>query len=143
MDKKPLEFTFDDLPPMIGPIKKTNSHLNFMVDDTIDQLGIREFADFYLDYDGFYTLLELNDFKFSNYLEEDQHDQIDLLAQYFNHKKEYDKSIKLITCKYDWFINIHSSNENYEQCAITLEGKKRFLSGLDKINNDFNTSYGK
>jgi len=133
----------EDLPPLIGPIKKTNK-INFkqLGFEDIDELNIKHFEEFYLDYDGFYSLLELNNFDFSEYLEEIQHNQITQLAEYFKEKKEFEKSIKILTLKYDWLINIYTSEELYEKCAETLNDKNNFLDGIKEINLKHNTNYG-
>lgn len=134
---------FDELPPLIGPIKKSNKidfkKLGF---SEIDELNIEHFEEFYLDYDGFYALLELNNFDFNEFLEEIQHGQITLLAKYFQEKKELEKSIKLLSRKYDWLIEIYTSEELYEKCAEMLTAKKNFLEEIENINKKHNTQYG-
>lgn len=134
---------FDELPPLIGPIKKSNKiNFNKLGFSDIDELNIEHFEEFYLDYDGFYALLELNDFNFGEFLEEIHHNQITLLAKYFQEKKELEKSIKLLLRKYDWLIEIYTNEELYEKCAETLADKTKFLENIDNINKKHNSSFG-
>lgn len=134
---------FDDLPPLIGPIKKSNK-INFreLGFSELDELNIEHFEEFYLDYDGFYALLEDNNFDFTEFLEEIQHNQISLLAEFFFEKKEFNKAIKLLTRKYDWLIDIYSSEEDYEECAKTLKAKNKFLDELKTFNEKYKSNYG-
>ena len=134
---------FDDLPPLIGPIKKSNK-INFreLGFSELDELNIEHFEQFYLDYDGFYALLENNNFDFGEFLEEMQHNQITLLAKYFQEKKEFEKSVKLISHKYDWLIEVYTSEELYEKCSETLSAKTKFLAEIENINKKHNTKYG-
>lgn len=133
------------LPPMIGPIKKTK-HLDidfsmFDNEESNDKLRIGEFAGFYLDYDGFYELLILNNFKIGEYLEENQNVQIDLIIEYFIAKKEFDKAINLITHKYEWLLELLTNNEEYEECAVLIDSKNKFLNAIETINKKHNTEY--
>jgi len=86
--------------------------------------------------------LELNNFNFGEFLEEIQHNQITLLAKYFQEKKELEKSIKLLSRKYDWLIEIYTSEELYEKCAEMLTAKKNFLEEIENINKKHNSSFG-
>jgi len=134
---------FDELPPLIGPIKKSNKiNFNKLGFSDIDELNIEHFEEFYIDYDGFYALLELNNFNFGEFLEEIQHNQITLLAKYFQEKKELEKSIKLLSRKFDWMIEIYTSEELYEKCAEMLTDKNNFLAEIENINKKHNTKYG-
>jgi len=141
MDNKIIPF--EDLPALIGPIKKNNK-INFkeLGFSELDELNIEHFEEFYLDYDGFYGLLEKNNFQFNEFIEEIQHNQISLLAEYFFEKKEFNKAIKLLTRKYDWLIDIYTYEEDYEECAKTLKLKNMFLDELKMFNEKYKSNYG-
>ena len=119
---------FDELPPLIGPIKKSKHiDLDSLGFGEIDNIGLNNLSEFYLDYDGFYSMLELNNFNIKEYLNENQIYQITLLAEHFNQNHEFEKSIKLVLLRFDWILEIYTSEENYKMCAKTLEDKKIFL----------------
>jgi hypothetical protein len=123
---------------LIGPLKKKE----FIKFDN-DELNITGFNDFYLDYDGFYEILNNNNFDFDKYININQNYQLEPFIKYFVENKEFSKSINIIKNRYDWLLNFYQSEEDYEECAKILETKNTFLKGIENLNNKYNSEYGK
>lgn len=138
-------FDGEDLPKLIGPLK-TDNGLNFpelphRLD--VDGLGFESVGEFYVDYSGFLSLLELCDYDIDRYLTIEQQHQISELLSYCITERKLTIAIVLIKAKADWLIKYYSGIEDYEMAGEVLNEKKYFTDLINNFNESHKSDFGK